>query len=528
MGDSVNDVIASLGGLNVSNDVPGDGVSPNRSSNPTTLYDLTQTLIESSENTISNAKHVDPFLDDMESLGGIEIGEILLLRPGAVKLADAARIINETAARLNEALENSVMARLTSLRSPESSPISPDSQLGTLLTHFDEPIKRIIRSTLDEPNEGDSFLWKVSEECYNQSTRVGGTLCAKDYSEVEKQSWIGFWAGVLCRSPDGPTLFSPPAGKFGSSDPELEEIPPYLFRVFDYRSSGKNSATVMASEASIRGAQDSRIDIQSLDEGTVTERLHYHLEQKSLVDAEKFDNLVSWTSSLLFALQYAIYRDYKFGVGTEYVKICVVDTGKFPRGQFVSDMRLIQRYRQTAEDIGGKAENFFRFRWTDERYYNGEYLSQGRVHLSGRSSVRSLKDLIQLGLYNLYSDLGEAEGRTLWPKRVLKIRQRWSEEKKTTRQEILLALIIARKFDTCPALDLAIVLLTLKNRKYKSTMLNVIAEDRRGPLLDRRPPEVPRFLEAMKVANQYKNRGILSKHNVLVNLRILEEVFECT
>ncbi|RWA07423.1 hypothetical protein EKO27_g7676 [Xylaria grammica] len=473
MGDSVNDVIPLFGGLAVSNDVPRDGVSPNRSSNPTTLYDLTQTLIESSEDTISNAKHVDPFLDDMESLGSIEIGEILLLRRGAVKLADAARILNETAARLNKALESSVITRLISLRSPESSPMCPDSQLlERLLTHFDEPIKRIIRCALDEPNMDDSIPWKVSEECYNQATRVGGTLCAQDYSEVEKQSWIGFWAGVLCRSPNGPTLFSPSASIFGSSDPELEEIPPYLFRVFDHRSSGKNSATVMASEASIRRAQDSRIDILSLDESTVTERLHYHLEQKSLVDAENFDNLISWTSSLLFALQYAIYRDYKFGIGTEYVKICVVDTRKFPRGQFVSDMRLIQRYRQTAEDIGGKPENFFRFRWTDERYYNGEYLSQGRVHLCGRSSVRSLKDLIQFGLYNLYSDLGEAEGRTLWPKRVLKIRERWNTERKTTRQELLTALIIARKFDTVPALDLAIVLLTLKNRKYKSTMLN--------------------------------------------------------
>lgn len=45
------------------------------------------------------------------------------------------------------------------------------------------------------------------------------------------------------------------------------------------------------------------------------------------------DNLVSWTSSLLFALQYVFYRHYssKDGSSLDTIDLCVVDTLLFLR-----------------------------------------------------------------------------------------------------------------------------------------------------------------------------------------------------
>ena len=69
---------------------------------------------------------------------------------------------------------------------------------------------------------------------------------------------------------------------------------------------------------------------------------------KSLFQAAPDDNLMSWTSSLLFAIQYAIFRARTGGRSYSDVWICAVDTTRFPTGQFASAMWLIENYR-TAE-----------------------------------------------------------------------------------------------------------------------------------------------------------------------------------
>lgn len=84
----------------------------------------------------------------------------------------------------------------------------------------------------------------------------------------------------------------------------------------------------------------------------------------------------SWTSSLLFAIQYAIYRCDRFRLSPSDVSICVLDPADFPRGQFMRDMTLIRAYREHI------VSEFFDFRLNRDDYNNGEHLSQGRVYIA--------------------------------------------------------------------------------------------------------------------------------------------------
>jgi hypothetical protein len=135
---------------------------------------------------------------------------------------------------------------------------------------------------------------------------------------------------------------------------------------------------------------------------------------------------MSCTSSLLFAIQYAIWRRHNFGCDSADIKICVVDTRRFPHGQFVHDRWLLQAYRHIDEREGEKKRDFFRFRLDDERYYNGEYLSQGSVNHAGRSCMVSWKSLEEYGLYDLYPEFADEEGAKTWVKRALELRKGWS------------------------------------------------------------------------------------------------------
>ncbi|KAJ5061216.1 hypothetical protein J3E72DRAFT_417635 [Bipolaris maydis] len=224
-----------------------------------------------------------------------------------------------------------------------------------LLIHFERDIRDIIRRFIHEPSTGD-FIWKTMEECYNEAVSPSGTLNAHgffDYlkdspcirsmdSDFESQdhagnfkgerSWADFWVTVLDCSHGGPTLFCPR----NSSDTNLgssDDIPRYLFRVFDEKSSGINSEQIFESSGRNRYNTEKgpNADLVSLPHSTATDLIFYHLKSKN-GEKDMDDNLVSWTSSLLFAIQYAVCIRYLRTRGNN-IKICMVDTHKFPQGQ---------------------------------------------------------------------------------------------------------------------------------------------------------------------------------------------------
>ena len=431
-----------------------------------------------------------------DRVGGIELGEDA--RDNVASPQQASR-------STDEATERDVIETLGLLGSWSS------NHGVKLLSHFDGEIRAIVREVLHTTKD-ESLLWTVAEKCYKQAASHSGSLHADHYfcpleeaelgwpydedfesekfyeheenmadddyarnfqKEIDRrseerqrkrQNWVDFWVNVLHNVPAGPTLFYPPANNI-SQFLHFEYLPQYLFRTFDSGSSGTNNESVIASQASTaRPPKRERIDLLTLSKSEVIESLRMHFE-KGCFDANYTDNLMSWTSSFLFAIQYAIWRNQWRSKWD--IKICVVDTRLFAEGQFAGAAWLIESF-QPIHRMRASIRKSFQHHLGDSEYYNGEYLSQGRVHIANRSCVTSLKLLEEAGLFQLYPDLN-VSGNTEWTKRVRALREAWSDERGTSENSIVLALQIARRcFPQFAPVDTAILLLTLQNRKLQA------------------------------------------------------------
>ncbi|TEY44646.1 hypothetical protein BOTCAL_0349g00120 [Botryotinia calthae] len=512
-------------------------------------------------------------------LSSLDSTQITSLCRLANEVTEAARILDDTVNTLKNAREIPIITYLTSLGSQGGADIGDGSLVQRMLTHSDEKIRSIVRSVLD--NSSDDILWKIAEECYNQANSYSGSLHTSNYCSPrdealecpydpdyeteqyyehedrllmdkdsakymdkkieqgqearvrEERRWIEFWVLVLSRCPDGPTLFYPPA----NHEVKLhvlrnEDTPRYLFRTFDTDSWAKSNNSVVASIASEYNRYDSRIDLLSLSALKATNLMYKHLCGKYPYIWNPEDNLVSWTSSLLFAIQYAIWKNHFLGRPAAEIQICAVDTRRFPRGQFAPDTWLLQAYRNTAAEVGGDTKEFFRFRLEDERYQNGEFLSQGSVHHENRSCVVSLKNLQESGLYNLYPEFVEKEGKHKWTNRVLQLRGRWSKEQLTNAQEVNFAEIVAKScFHAFETADIMLILLTFKARKMKEDPRD---DNRYCPEWARKPDEVRRYVSAARLLESRKHsmngRGGGSLHisNDVSGIQIVKELFDYT
>lgn len=332
------------------------------------------------------------------------------------KAPDAAlEAIKKTAA-------HSAIRRLVALQ-------HPCITIRKLLTRYHEALIGIAQEVLNTWNaRHELVLSKIAESCY-VAIEEGIELGNIYLSETEAQSWAAFWRSVLQECPYGPTLFDIRApGE--QTRPPSNNIPRYLFRVFDKNSKGRNDEDQVASPASVAQAEMTTLGLLSDnidEERTKTFMLFKHLKPREFSE-EQPDNLVSWTSSFLFAIQCAIYRCWK-NPGTEPadVKICIVDTTKFPRDQFMRDLQLIRVYN-TNDTTCEVSRDFFDFRLRRKDYWNGECLSQGLVALAGRSGTTSLHYLISSGLCQLYPEFADPRGKKLWTNRVLALRREWSDE----------------------------------------------------------------------------------------------------
>jgi hypothetical protein len=521
METDIEDIAKFVRDLSIVGDAPQDHrQEPLRSTRNhlASLQDAVQMLVQSTSIINSQARCIKSVADDANSSGELPITEVCSLHVGTKKLANIAINLRTTIDALNEATERSIVIHLKSLGSQSAATIfDRRPPIQELFSHFDQEIRNIIREVFDTTSD-QNMLWKVAEECYKQAASPSGILHAdkyfipleeahlqwpydpdfeseeyyehedrldldEDYAEIfkarierrdqarmkERQIWIDFWINfwirVLSNAPAGPTLFYPPAS-LSNQSLSFDAVPQYLFRTFDEASSGRNDESVIASMASIAGQQESsRIDLLALERHEAAKLLHMHTT-KHCFSGDKSDNLMSWTSSLLFAIQYAVWRLRCRGCRSSDIKICAVDTGNFPQGQFARDTWLFKACKSTARQED-PAQKFFKFRLEDEMFYNGEYLSQGAVNHAGRSCVVSLELLIKAGLFQLYPEFEDVEGSTKWARRVLELRQNWSAEQATTEREIQLALRVGSNcFKQFAPFDVASILLTFKNRRY--------------------------------------------------------------
>ena len=431
-----------------------------------------------------------------DRVGGIELGE---------NTRDNVASPQQASRSTSEATERDIFETLRSLGSRYS------SHGVKLVSHFDGEIRAIIGEVLHTTKD-ESLLWTVAEKCYKQAASHSGSLHADHYfcpleeaelgwpynedfesekfyehkenmadddyarnfqKEIDRrseerhrkrQNWVDFWVNVLHNVPAGPTLFYPPANNISQSL-HFEYLPQYLFRTFDSGGSGTSNESVIASQASTANPRKrERIDLLTLPESEVIESLRMHFD-KGCFDAHDTDDLMSWTSSTLFAIQYAVWRNQWRNKSN--IKICIVDTRLFAEGQFTGATWLIESF-QPIHRMRASVRKSFQHHLGDSEYYNGEYLSHGRVNVANRSCVTSLKLLEEAGLFQLYPDLNVSD-ITEWTKRVRALREAWSDERGTSQEDIALALQIARRcFPQLAPVDAAIFLLTLQNRKLQA------------------------------------------------------------
>lgn len=206
-------------------------------------------------------------------------------------------------------------------------------------------------------------------------------------------------------------------------EPAVNRIPRYFFRVYDDTSSGTTNADCVSSRLADLGSPDSRRNMLDLTSKEAAKALSLHLNwRRSHQDG---DNLVSWSCSLLFTLQYALYRHHKRGKKRpeRNVRIIMIDTTLFPKGTFVPDIEVMYCLRNRSSGV----KQLYELR-TGQRgpaYSFGEYLSQGCINVSGASGVTSLKKLIDTGLFNEFV-CPYLEDTVHWSslaKRVLRLRE---------------------------------------------------------------------------------------------------------
>lgn len=402
----------------------------------------------------------DPFLLSVEKT--VSLARVLQtqeedgLTSFATKLAawkGASRSITAALEEIKEATAQSTVQQLVALGSKGW---IIEALLESCYPILIKIAKRIHDSWTGRP---ELILARVAEACYMETASARGPLISSCWGKIdllflshlgakEMECWPAFWREVLSNCPHGPTLFDtlPIWSLLPFLDGFLQEdlgLPRYLFRVFDKNSGGGADDNEIKSQATVDQVDGIKTDLLSDDKNMATIKLYQHLEGTWWEYLDPLpDNLVSWTSSLLVALQYAVYRCHKNSTDPSDVKICVVDTSKFPRGQFVRDLQLIHLHNN--ENSYLSAQIFFNFRLGRKKYQNGEYISQGLVSIAGRSCVTSLGELEASGLYELYPEFEDSDSKKIWANRVAQLRTSWSDGSLTTEAEMQKARDIGR------------------------------------------------------------------------------------
>lgn len=227
-------------------------------------------------------------------------------------------------------------------------------------------------------------------------------------------------------------LFKPQADS-GLAPTALDEIPRYLFRVASPLSSGTTNGIWVRSKSAYQNrnffTEDIFFGLNAEKRTTIARTLNLHLRWWPQDDVT--DNFVSWTSSLLFAIQYIYYRHLSpdDGSSLEDIKLYAIDTTRFPKGTFLCDLDLIDTFWEHDDHPPGKdLENFRSFR-NGPKLYFGEYLSQGSLKIEGKCEIISAQSLFEGDRlrrlqphFQALDDLPFRNGKPLWANEVIRLR----------------------------------------------------------------------------------------------------------
>ncbi|KAF2997762.1 hypothetical protein E8E15_000190 [Penicillium rubens] len=202
----------------------------------------------------------------------------------------------------------------------------------------------------------------------------------------------------LSDGPHGPgeleqLLFEPQA-ESGIADTVLDNIPRYLFRIASPRSDRCTNEIWVRSESAycnkISSTEDIFFNLNNEKQADIAQILNLHLRWWPKRGLE--DNFVSWTSSLLFAIQYIYYRwsSPRDGSSLADIKLYVIDTTRFSRGTFMRDLDLIDIFCDYDENL--KSLQSLR---NGPDFYFGEYLSQGPLKIENKCQAIPAEVLFQ-------------------------------------------------------------------------------------------------------------------------------------
>ncbi|KAF2158345.1 hypothetical protein M409DRAFT_33905, partial [Zasmidium cellare ATCC 36951] len=250
---------------------------------------------------------------------------------------------------------------------------------------------------------------------------------------------------------------------------ELSSIPRFLFRVYTPRSDGFTDETRASSRDAALRIPGSDKDVFATKTREATARLiadHLWWERDQ-GDTRRRDNLVSWSSSMLFLIRYMFYRHYDIAdkSSLDDIHLLVVETKALPAHTFIRDTDLISAFEQfdSRETRGLKQMAKQR----DGDLYFGEYLSQDSPRLDGKCCAVSAYVLIYKGLLHLHDGFqsahdGEDSGRWVIPIQKIRKTIQIAREQQPASPELLNdALDIASEYDMHWRLPIAIQLLAL-------------------------------------------------------------------
>ncbi|KAF5694424.1 hypothetical protein FDENT_1190 [Fusarium denticulatum] len=268
----------------------------------------------------------------------------------------------------------------------------------------------------------------------------------------------------------------------GNLATKLNNTPRYLFRVHSDASAGENSSEWIKS---IDALENNLTDIFERDDtACIAIALNEHLrwELKSYGDP-----FISWTTSLLVAIEYAIYKHKTEVTMLEAIHLCIIDTTMFPRGVFIRDLDLIEEFydkvpngrRITVKGVrhtwGARGLDDFRnlrnktHKTYPGVYYFGEFLSQGQTNITGRSSTVSCDKIINNHLFAMLPQFQVEleDSKRQWAEAVVKSRELFYmdiESEATSASEFVEATNIALQFGKVWFLPVLANLLALRPR----------------------------------------------------------------
>lgn len=289
---------------------------------------------------------------------------------------------------------------------------------------------------------------------------------------------------------------------------KLSQTPRYLFRVYDKKTASATDARWVRSLDAINAERNHASDIfMRSDTRAVAQELNEHLRWWHTTSGK--NNIVSWTSSLPFALAYGVYRNTweRLKSPVQEIHLCVVDTSKLPHGAFINDLDLMQEYSGEFEpdehipiwirnqpSTGPWRQfglpNLIHFRKKPDKdgrqhgqfsayNYFGEYLSQGALKIESACTILSFNKILGPNLYTIYPGFRYGD-QAKWATAVLELREAFYDggtPELCSPAEIQASLSVAANFESQWRLVIAASLISIRPRRDdEQTIITALRE----------------------------------------------------